>query len=164
MERRLIAGNLPALEFSLEKLTDGFRCPKAYNFNVSEVFYVLVVPHVYVVYVRSIPDKKKIAFGFTFVYKANETTLFMLLTEKSQMTKKKTSKPQVAAPTPPTTEPDSLSRAVPARLFQGDLDALKEYEEMGMNMSDLIRRCVRKSLPEVVAEIRDKLSQRSKLS
>lgn len=111
------------------------------------------------VYGSNKPYKKKIAFHFTFVYKVRETTLFMLLTtEAPTMSDKKKSKPQIAAPQAPGNE-DPLSRAVPSRLYQKDLDDLMKYEKAGFNISDLVRRCVRKSLHEVVSEIRDEIQR-----
>lgn len=71
------------------------------------------------------------------------------------MTKKKVGKPQIA-------ETKRLSRSVPARLYPHDLERLLDYEKVGLNMSDIIRRCVNRSLDDVVSEIRDGIQQVSK--
>lgn len=56
-----------------------------------------------------------------------------------------------------TTPTEPLSTAIPARLYDADAAKLRDYEKKGLNMSALIRRCVRKALPDVVREIRDEL-------
>lgn len=52
---------------------------------------------------------------------------------------------------------EGLSSAIPARLYNSDAAKLREYEKRGLNISDIIRRCVNKALPDVVKEIRESL-------
>lgn len=58
-----------------------------------------------------------------------------------------------------TAQAEGLSGAIPARLYSSDAEKLREYEKKGLNISDLIRRCVKKSLREVVRDIREELGK-----
>lgn len=50
-----------------------------------------------------------------------------------------------------------LGKPVPVRLWSEEREKLSKYEESGLNISEIIRRCVKKALPEVIAEIREEL-------
>lgn len=54
---------------------------------------------------------------------------------------------------------EKLGSPVPVRLWESERAKLAEYEKHGLNISDIIRRCVKKALPEVVREIREELQK-----
>lgn len=57
------------------------------------------------------------------------------------------------------TNEEALSKAYSVRHFEADMAKLLEYEKKGLNPADLIRRCVRKSLADVVREIKEDLER-----
>ncbi len=48
---------------------------------------------------------------------------------------------------------EKLSTAIPVRLKEGVKSRLKDYEKGGLNSAELIRRCLDKSLDDVVREM-----------
>lgn len=101
-----------------------------------------------VVYVGHYPDKKKIAGEITFVYKVIRTTVKptqLMTAKKEKKFRNREGKP--------------LSRSVPARLYEEDLEALEKYSQLGLEMGDIIRRCVNKSLPSVIEDIAEEMKR-----
>jgi len=45
------------------------------------------------------------------------------------------------------------------RFGEAEVAELQRYEKLGLNMSDIIRRCVKKSLPDVVEEIASEIQR-----
>jgi hypothetical protein len=48
-------------------------------------------------------------------------------------------------------------KSIPVRFDDGEEKALRELEQKGLNMSELIRRCVKRSLRDVVEELKSEL-------
>jgi hypothetical protein len=54
---------------------------------------------------------------------------------------------------------EKLSVPIPVRLWQEEKSQLERYEASGLNISEIVRRCIRKALPTVIREIREELGR-----
>lgn len=54
---------------------------------------------------------------------------------------------------------EKLATPIPVRLWQEEKSQLERYEKSGLNVSEIVRRCIRKALPEVIREIREELGR-----
>lgn len=54
---------------------------------------------------------------------------------------------------------EKLSEPIPVRLWKEEKNQLQHYEASGLNVSEIVRRCIRRALPEVIREIREELGK-----